>query len=85
MSATIPKVEPVLSDDLFADRITPIGWQAYEIITSILEDPSPDLDPVKWRLRRCVAAYPGSPERALQAHLITTSVLVNAYSQEGPA
>ncbi|QNE13261.1 hypothetical protein [Pseudarthrobacter sp. NBSH8] len=85
MSATIPKVEAVLSYDLYADRITPIGWQAYEIITSILEDPSPDLDQHKWRLRRCVAAHPGAPERALQAHLMATSEVVNGYSQEGPA
>ncbi|MCO4255240.1 hypothetical protein [Pseudarthrobacter cellobiosi] len=61
-----------------AEEITPLGWQAYEIITSILEDPSPDLADVKWRLRRCVAAHPGAPERALQAHLMATSEVVNA-------
>ncbi len=61
------------------------GLLAYEIITSILEDPSPDLDLVKGRLRRCVAAHPGSPERALQAHLMATSEVGNAYGRKRPA
>ncbi|QHK21230.1 hypothetical protein GU243_17645 [Pseudarthrobacter psychrotolerans] len=75
----------MISHHLAGDGITPIGWQAYEIITSILADPSPDLDQVKWRLRRCVAAHPGSPERALQAHLMAMSVVVNAHGRERPA
>jgi hypothetical protein len=82
VSDTIPRGLPL---NIAADRITPIGWQAYEIITSILEDPSPDLDQVKGRLRRCVAAHPGSPERALRAHLMSTSEVVNAYGRERPA
>ena len=85
MSDTIPKVETVFPHHLAGDGITPIGWQAYEIITSILEDPSPDLDQVKGRLRRCVAAHPGAPERALRAHLMATSEVVNSYGQERPA
>lgn len=52
---------------------TPIGWQAYEIITSILEDPSPGLTEVKGRLYRCLADHPGSPEQALLAHLMAVS------------
>ena len=85
MSDTIPRVEAVIPHHLDGDGITTIGWQAYEIITSILEDPSPDLDQVKGRLRRCVAAHPGSPERALRAHLMATSEVVNAYGRERPA
>lgn len=56
-----------------AEGFTPIGRQAHEIITSILEDPSPGLAEVKRRLRDCVAAHPGSPEQALLAHLLATS------------
>lgn len=74
-----------MSNHIAADGITPIGWQAYEIIYSILGDPSPDLADVKWRLRRCLDAHPGSPERALQAHLMATSEEVNAYGRERPA
>lgn len=85
MSATIPRVDAMMSYHPAAEGISPIGWQAYEIITSILEDPSPDLAEVKWRLRRCVAAHPGAPERALQAHLMATSEVVNAVGQERPA
>jgi hypothetical protein len=82
VSATTPRGLPL---DIAGDRITPIGWQAYEIITSILEDPSPDLDQVKGHLRRCVAAHPGAPERALRAHLMATSEVVNALDRERPA
>ena len=78
MSGTIPSGRP---HNIAADGITPIGWQAYEIISSILEDPSPDLDQVKGRLRRCVAAHPGAPERALRAHLMAISEVVNADAQ----
>lgn len=56
-----------------AGGFTPIGRQSHEIITSILEDPSPGLAEVKRRLRDCVAAHPGSPEQALLAHLLATS------------
>ena len=79
MSGTIPSARP---HNIAAGGITPIGWQAYEIISSILEDPSPDLDQVKGRLRRCVAAHPGAPERALKAHLMATSEVANAFGQE---
>ena len=85
MSDTIPRVGAVIPRPAAGAGITPIGWQAYEIITSILEDPSPDLDQVKGRLRRCVAAHPGAPERALRAHLMATSEVVNAYSRDKPA
>ena len=80
MSATTPRGMPL---NIAADRITPIGWQAYEIITSILEDPAPDLDQIKWHLRGCVAAHPGEPERALRAHLMATSEVVNVLGREG--
>ncbi|MET4591240.1 hypothetical protein ABIA70_002853 [Arthrobacter sp. 754] len=60
-----------------ADGLTPIGWQAREIIDSILKDRSPGLDEVHWRLRRNLAAHPGSPELALLAHLMETTELVN--------
>lgn len=64
--------------------ITPIGRQAFDIIGSILDDPSPDLIEVKRRLGKCLAANPGSPERALLAHLRETSELVNAERQHWP-
>jgi hypothetical protein len=60
-----------------AGGFTPIGWQAREIIDSILDDTSPELAEVHWRLRRSLAAHPGSPEQALLAHLMETSELVN--------
>lgn len=84
MSATIPKVEEAMANHIAADGFTPIGWQAYEIIYSILEDPAPDLAEVKWRLRRCMAAHPGEPERALRDHLMVTSEMANANGQGGP-
>lgn len=59
------------------EQFTPLGWQAREIIASILDDTSPGLAEVHWRLRRCLAAHPGSPERALLAHLKETTELVN--------
>lgn len=59
------------------DGFTPLGWQAREIISSIFEDKSPDLAEVHWRLRQCLTAHPGSPERALLAHLKETTELVN--------
>lgn len=64
-------------------RATPIGVQALEIIASILEDESPGLAEIKLHLRKCVAAYPGAPERALLAHLMETSQRVNAEGGEG--
>ena len=67
-----------------ADPITPIGGQANEIIAAILDDESPELAEIKWRLRRCLAAHPGSPEQALLAHLMTTSEAVNAFAEERP-
>lgn len=63
---------------------TPIGAQAVEIITSILEDASPGLAEVKLRLRRCLADHPGRPEQALLAHLMETSSQVNAEGGEEP-
>lgn len=61
----------------------PIAGQALEIILSILEDPSPGLVEVQLRLRRCLAAHPGRPERALLAHLLETSQCVNATDGNG--
>lgn len=61
----------------------PIAGQALEIIFSILEDPSPGLVEVQLRLRRCLAAHPGRPERALLAHLLETSRCVNAADGNG--
>lgn len=66
--------------------ITPIGLQAQEIIDSILDDPAPDLAEVRYRLYGYVAAYPGSPEKALLAHLMDTSERINPEAaDEGPA
>lgn len=61
--------------------ISEVGLQAQEIIASILEDPTPGLAEVKLRLRRCVAAHPGFPERALLAHLMETSDQVNSADE----
>jgi hypothetical protein len=62
--------------------ITPIGWQACDIIDSILDDLTPDLADVKLRLVRWLDANPGSPERALLAHLMETSELANLDGEE---
>ena len=67
-----------------AGPITPIAGQANEIIASILDDQSPELAEIKWRLRRCLAAHPDSPEQALLAHLMATSEVVNAFGEERP-
>lgn len=61
----------------------PIAAQALEIIFSILEDPSPGLAEVQLRLRQCMAAHPGRPERALLAHLLETSRRANAKVRNG--
>ena len=66
-----------------APDANPIAAQALEIIFSILEDPSPGLAEVQLRLRRCMAAHPGRPERALLAHLLDTSRRVNANDGNG--
>jgi hypothetical protein len=66
------------SRDSMAAGPSPLQGQAADIIASIFADPSPDLDEVKRNLRRCVAAHPGAPELALLAHLMETSVRVNA-------
>ena len=58
--------------------LAPIAVQAMEIITSILDDPSPGLAGIKPRLRRCLADHPGHPEHALLAHLVETSSRVNS-------
>ncbi|MEW9871472.1 hypothetical protein [Arthrobacter sp. HS15c] len=57
---------------------SPIGMQALDIIASILEDASPGLAEIKLNLRKCMAHYPGAPERALLAHLVETSNRVNS-------
>ena len=66
-----------------ATDASPIAEQALEIIFSILEDPSPGLAEVQLRLRQCLAAHPGRPERALLAHLLETSRRVNANDVDG--
>jgi len=67
------------------DGGSPLQGQAYDIIASILDDPSPELDEVKERLRRCLAAHPRAPELALLAHLRETSELVNAEGSQRSA
>jgi hypothetical protein len=57
---------------------TPLQGQAYDIIASILDDPSPGLDGVKERLYRCLEAHPHAPEMALLEHLRETVKIVNA-------
>lgn len=61
---------PAVERDPVMSGLAPIGVQALEIITSILDDPSPELADVKPRLRRCLADHPGHPEHALLAHLV---------------
>lgn len=63
-------------------HLSPIGVQALEIISSILDDPSPGLADIKLRLRSCVANHPGHPEQALLAHLTERSSRAN--SKSGP-
>ncbi|MUU71262.1 hypothetical protein [Pseudarthrobacter sp. GA104] len=65
-----------------APDASPLAAQALDIISSILEDPSPGLAEIKLRLRRCLAAYPRRPELALLAHLMETSSLVNPMGGE---
>lgn len=65
-----------------APGTSPIAAQALDIISSILEDPSPGLAEVKHRLRRCLATHPGHPELALLAHLLETSSRVNPEGGE---
>jgi hypothetical protein len=60
------------------DGGSPLQGQAYDIIASILDDPSPELDEVKERLLRCLAAHPHAPELALLDHLRETSEMANA-------
>jgi hypothetical protein len=67
------------------DGGSPLQGQAYDIIASILDDPSPKLDEVKERLLRCLAAHPRAPELALLAHLRETSELVNAEGSDKSA
>lgn len=65
-----------------APDASPIAEQSLDIISSILEDPSPGLVEIKLRLRQCLAAYPRHPELALLAHLVKTSSLVNPKGGE---
>lgn len=55
-----------------AARRSSLATQSLEIIDSILADPNPGLAGIQLRLRNCVAAYPGFPDRALLAHMIET-------------
>lgn len=57
---------------------TPLQGQACEIINSILDDPSPELEDVKRRLYRRLADHPYAPERALLDHLMETAQIANA-------
>lgn len=62
-------------------RSSSIVAQAREVIDSILDDPDPRLAANRQRLRTWVAAYPGSPDRALLEHLIETCSQANTERQ----
>lgn len=67
-------------------RSSSILAQAREVIDSVLDDPDPRLAATRQRLRTWVAAYPGSPARALLQHLIETCSQANTDRQpEEPA
>ena len=74
---------PDVLDQVPTQPVTPIGLQAQEIIASILDDPTPGLAEIKYRLHGYVAAYPGFPEKALLAHLMETSEAINS-ERTGP-
>ena len=59
--------------------------QAREVIESILDDPNPRFAANRQRLRIWVAAYPGSPDRALLEHLIEMCSQANAHRQPDKA
>ena len=59
--------------------------QAREVIDSILDDPDPRFAANRQRLMTWVAAYPGSPDRALLEHLIETCSQANAQRQPDKA
>ena len=62
-------------------RSSSIVAQAREVIDCILDDPDPRLVANRQRLWTWVAAYPGSPDRALLEHLIETCSQVNTGRQ----
>jgi hypothetical protein len=55
-----------------------ITAQARDIIETILSDTDPGLADIRRRLRRHVANHPGSPSKALLAHLLETRRQTNA-------
>ncbi|MGX5715576.1 hypothetical protein [Arthrobacter sp. MAHUQ-56] len=52
--------------------IESLRWQAQEIIDELLCSKDPADEPVRDRLRHCVARNPGRPERALLEQLMTS-------------
>jgi EAL domain-containing protein (putative c-di-GMP-specific phosphodiesterase class I) len=59
-----------------------IRGQARDIIESVLDDPSPQSEWARERLRSRMASHPGQPERALLEHLIATRALTEEHSFE---
>jgi hypothetical protein len=53
-------------------RETSITAQARDIIETVLADTDPSLADVQRSLRKSVAVHPGSPSKALLAHLLET-------------
>jgi hypothetical protein len=50
-------------------ELGPMRRQVMAIISSILDEPSPETADVRYRLRSFLAQYPGCPEKALLEHL----------------
>lgn len=65
-----------------ASRSFSLAAQSLEIIDSILADPNPGLAGIQEQLRRCVAAYPGFPDKALLAHMLETRRQANSHSRQ---
>jgi hypothetical protein len=59
-------------------RETSITAQARDIIDAVLADTDPSLAEVQRSLRKSMAAHPGSPSRALLAHLLETRRQTNS-------
>ncbi|MCZ2404684.1 hypothetical protein IV498_16235 [Paenarthrobacter sp. Z7-10] len=54
--------------------------QALEIIQTVLNDPAPEREEIRARLRRHVATDPGHPELALLKHLLERAPMNNQPS-----
>lgn len=57
-----------------------IRGQAWDIIESVLDDPSPQSEWARERLRTRMATHPGRPERALLEHLIATRAATDDHA-----